>query len=1148
MGAGESGVPFYNLKRIFEVSSSSWSDMLLGVYIPSGLANIPLIGFLALLQTIGLPGVLLEALFFFALMFISLTSLFLLSKELFHQKRQLTWFFSSLFYVFNLYSIMNIWNRFLLNFMLFYAIFPLLLWFFVRSLKSKSYTDLVLMGIFSVIFSYALSSPVMIIILWSMILFISLFYSIFVQRSFFPIKVFISSLFIWMAFNFWWMLQQIYLPLSESSKELFFSPESNIGVLKSISKTLGQLSNAFLLKHGEFYTRPFDYPYNWPLIYNHPFTVFVEWTLFLTVFWFAISKRKNLLISFLLFFLVLGFFVSKGNAPPLGQIFESLFVTLPFLQVFRNPFEKLGLISTLSFSLLFGFVFGSITIHNKFYKSLKTTFVLLILLGLFGFPFWTGLIYTGNEPITNNPDIGIRVTVPGYYKDLREWLTKEGSERYITFPISGEGIVYDWPKGYDGVELSSLLINGQGIASTLQVPLYFNVASDLERLFIKYSDFERVAKILNVRFLIHRNDVDFKLSNIRDPQVLKKVFEERSENDNSNLFKEKEFGPLSVYRFSDDLVLPKIYPATGVILSNETSELEDFWFTDKVGKESALINQAQFPKETYNNLPQKSEIYHTRAFFRLKGPTEFAYIDEITILPHVKHTAKSRVYPLVLLKEKVAGMLIFDKNKYAEFEIMLLGKRLLEAKISQEQGLKSETISSLENYRLKFSKTLNFAKTLESDPKTGFITWRSAFLKEVIGTHVSLLDQLSESALGDEDTLSEVIKTKNFVLESAISYGLIPKNRPITNDQFKLIDRQIYQFKVTSEKEFEFVFPEFTLDKHFIVPDMLTVQVDDRLEKRTFGKTTDGYITLGTFKFTQGIHEISFNLPQSINLVGKLQNPVMLETLHEIKEFEFPIANFDPNSKYKLFTNYYTRLGESPTIFVSQNVDPKISDDIFRIFSNKLPQNDYWFDFQPFSTEIGVSTWADTASFVFKVEPWNNCVELSKHYEERCEDELIKKTYDRKTQAIIKELEVSRAFLSDPVLRYRNKTYLASVDGNESAINLNFERISSTKYRVSVKNNSGTFLLVFSELYDKDWKAYINNPTESVKFNQIPSENHIIVNGYANGWVVENPGDLEIVIEFWPQKLLYIGLLVSSISITGGLAFIVRKLYLNLKR
>ncbi|MFC1637893.1 hypothetical protein ACFL2R_00570, partial [Patescibacteria group bacterium] len=82
------------------------------------------------------------------------------------------------------------------------------------------------------------------------------------------------------------------------------------------------------------------------------------------------------------------------------------------------------------------------------------------------------------------------------------------------------------------------------------------------------------------------------------------------------------------------------------------------------------------------------------------------------------------------------------------------------------------------------------------------------------------------------------------------------------------------------------------------------------------------------------------------------------------------------------------------------------------------------------------------------------------------------------------------------------------------------------------------------------WETWRNN--EWLK--QISDKNHLMVNGYANSWKIDvdelcsnekmcyrnddGSYDMEIIVEFWPQRLFYIGLLISGVTLLGCLGYL----------
>jgi len=63
---------------------------------------------------------------------------------------------------------------------------------------------------------------------------------------------------------------------------------------------------------------------------------------------------------------------------------------------------------------------------------------------------------------------------------------------------------------------------------------------------------------------------------------------------------------------------------------------------------------------------------------------------------------------------------------------------------------------------------------------------------------------------------------------------------------------------------------------------------------------------------------------------------------------------------------------------------------------------------------------------------------------------------------------------------------------------------------------------------------------------------HLTVNGYANSWYIE-PEDVdgaenyELIVEFWPQRLFYIGLFVSLMTLLGCVGYLGVKKILDTK-
>ena len=165
-------------------------------------------------------------------------------------------------------------------------------------------------------------------------------------------------------------------------------------------------------------------------------------------------------------------------------------------------------------------------------------------------------------------------------------------------------------------------------------------------------------------------------------------------------------------------------------------------------------------------------------------------------------------------------------------------------------------------------------------------------------------------------------------------------------------------------------------------------------------------------------------------------------------------------------------------------------------------------------------------------------------------------------------------------LRFKGNEYfdinigvLESVDpsipvvSREEAV-IQFEKINPTRYLVDVKAKD-SFWLVFSESFHEGWRAYIRQKAKEKepwsallsawrdRGERVEIKDHFMVNGYANGWMVTIPPyppfnkggkeefsyekaerEFQIVLEYKPQRLFEIGVIISLITLIGCIVYL----------
>lgn len=129
---------------------------------------------------------------------------------------------------------------------------------------------------------------------------------------------------------------------------------------------------------------------------------------------------------------------------------------------------------------------------------------------------------------------------------------------------------------------------------------------------------------------------------------------------------------------------------------------------------------------------------------------------------------------------------------------------------------------------------------------------------------------------------------------------------------------------------------------------------------------------------------------------------------------------------------------------------------------------------------------------------------------------------------------------------------------------ISFDLINPTKKLVHIKGATTPFYLAMSESYHPQWQLQFNNNKVNGLFNSwipfvkpdlISDEYHYRLNDFLNAWYVdtrtycsqnaalciENADgsyDIEMVIEFFPQRWFYFGLLISGITLAGCLGYL----------
>ncbi|MEM3449463.1 MAG: alpha-(1-_3)-arabinofuranosyltransferase family protein, partial [Nitrososphaerota archaeon] len=173
---------------------------------------------------------------------------------------------------------------------------------------------------------------------------------------------------------------------------------------------------------------------------------------------------------------------------------------------------------------------------------------------------------------------------------------------------------------------------------------------------------------------------------------------------------------------------------------------------------------------------------------------------------------------------------------------------------------------------------------------------------------------------------------------------------------------------------------------------------------------------------------------------------------------------------------------------------------------------------------------------------------------------VLKRQLEPNQQAILEKILTRKSMQNINISSFKS-AYI--VESKSSDMIITFKKVSPVKYIVNAKNVKEPFFLVFSEPYHYEWKAYAKSRCRDSSitidhshfiaehlsneiliddmkylFSEYIDDNyHFIVNGFANGWVIDPSqldmeGELTITLYHRTQSIVYFGLLTLSLTLS----------------
>lgn len=635
--------------------SSFWWTAGTGAKNPFLLPRESVFWTLSLMERAAVPNFLIQAIFIGSLIGIGLISMYAFTKYGLNLGAFVAGL-SSLFYLLNIYSLTQIWKRFLYNGMIAWAYLPLFLLFWFRWILDNNFKWLFIFLITSLLFTYTFAHPAYFLTFWIPAGIFVLIKAWEIRKDFKRVLRLICfsllGLFLWCVVNIWWLYPTLVLSTSWTDSN-FPQSNANFGVLTAVSQSFPV--NEILLLRQSWYL---GHDNDWYDFYHNPF-IFLISVFILCVAVLGFIKLKNEKYrKYLTGLALLGLFISKGSNFPLGYTFYNfLFSAFPYTAALRNPYEKFGLVWLLPYAIFFSYGFYSLFSKFKdwYKKTLFIAVTLFLSLGILVYPMWSGDIF----PLKH------RLQVPDYYKEANIFLNSHQVERMFHIPFLTEGVkmTYEW--GYIGEDPSDSIFASENLSSAY-VPLYTKTLKLLSSYFDnKYAS--NIFGLIGIPYIVFQRDIAY-------PKVDFKKTQEQIESW-QGINKVKTFGKLDLYSLDPKIVKPRIYASSNIIKINSLNEGMNLVASDKWDQMSAFTLE-DIGAELKNNLtPQISytKISNTKYQVHISGSNSpYVLILNNSYDPSWRVIIDNQIFVKHFLVNGFANGWLIDKKGDYELDIRLV--------------------------------------------------------------------------------------------------------------------------------------------------------------------------------------------------------------------------------------------------------------------------------------------------------------------------------------------------------------------------------------------------------------------------------------------------------------------------------------------
>lgn len=812
------------------------------------------------------------------------------------------------------------------------------------------------------------------------------------------------------------------------------------------------------------------------------------------------SVKEHKLIVFFAALSLVALFFSAGTHKPSGWLFGFFMDFIPGFAIFRSAQYKFIPALYFSFAILISFSLSYWL--ERISGSLKRIALIgatVLLILLYHFPFFGRDFFVWNKPLT------LLLKVPDYVFNFKDWsrqnLDKES--RLLLLPrlnTSWRAEAYNW--GYYSLISLFNLFTTKPIVEN-QPPLEVGQEILVNRLYDEILNngplISSISALLQTPLVLLRNDSFFNLDWVlsEDPRLYKNAITRN--NDISPTWQDGEW---EVYQLPTGGQLRKVY---GVKSLTQFTGPQEYIAGAVVAGSNNFVQDVDMRTEQRQIRIEKAPIFGQI----YSSVCESCLIEKELTFPQAP--------PVQILPDSIFYFIKEWKEKKLE-NSSLSEKQLLGNKLGLSVARTTE-LNNLIELRHK-------EETIKSTSRKLYEYWYfiKSFLDSYIGKPVDFkllrtiqsYSEYERSVLVrkyDEDTsLSDLTKQDlGRVIKELDSIGETI-NKYFSEQDWSVVKEYIVP---TGFQKGELFLDLGTLNKKldgsFQLPEIVEINNKNYLLKSSIQGEK---VSLGVFDLSQA-KTVRLHFPESQNLLVNIRTQPEYYPYWQNNCLMGDVSDFSWQKEYKIKLEIGSQLPKNSLLFVrpkrltiSQKQD-KLSEEFssppYRFTleeKNKFPKQN--FSFKGKDGDISAAVYFCTSS----------------------ED----------PGKFVKNMKVE--LLNEPGLFFvpNEKSQISSL-----VHNINYERIDSTKYRITLPPYSLPMILVFNEQFNSQWRLF---ETKLLSNNTVPwswlqtwfkkpvfFDNHFQIYGFANAWYIDQPIKDQLILEFYPQQLFYQGAIVTVLTL-----------------